>query len=148
MVNHEQYMELALEEARQAALRGEVPVGAVMVRRGIVIAAAGNTREGNNDPLGHAEITVIREASHLLGDWRLDGCTLYVTLEPCPMCAGAIVNARVDRVVYGACDPAAGCVGSRIHLFDLGFNHRPLVTTGVLAQECGQVLRDFFGDKR
>lgn len=148
MINHELYMELALEQAVQAAALGEVPVGAVLVHNGIVIAQAGNTRETRQDPMGHAELTAIRTASQILGRWRLTGCTLYVTLEPCPMCAGAIVNARIDHLVYGAADPAAGCVGSRIHLFDLDFNHRPRVTTGVLADRCGALLKDFFEEKR
>ncbi|MEG2086923.1 MAG: tRNA adenosine(34) deaminase TadA [Angelakisella sp.] len=148
MVNHEQYMELALAEAEAAAARGEVPVGAVLVHNGIVIAQAGNTREGDGDALGHAELTVLRQGCRVLGDWRLVGCTLYVTLEPCPMCAGAMVNARIDRVVYGAADPAMGCVGSKIHLFDLDFNHRPLVTTGVLAERCTALLKAFFETKR
>lgn len=148
MTDHEGYMELALAQARLAQARGEVPVGAVLVRDGQVIAACGNTREGDSDPLGHAEINVIREGCRILGDWRLSDCTLYVTLEPCPMCAGAIVNARLHKLVYGASDPAAGCVGSRIHLFDLDFNHRPLVTTGVLSEQCGALLTNFFRAKR
>ena len=148
MVDHESYMELALAEARHAGARGEVPVGAVLVRHGIVIAGAGNTRELENDPLGHAELNVIRQGCRILGDWRLTGCTLYVTLEPCPMCAGAILNARLDKVVYGAADPVMGCLGSRIHLFDLDMGVRPLVTPGVLAEPCGQLLRAFFETRR
>lgn len=148
MTDHNIYMELAIAEAEKAAARGEVPVGAVMVRDGIVIAAAGNTREAANDPLGHAELSVIAAASRILGDWRLSGCTLYVTLEPCPMCAGAIMGARVDRVVYGAPDPTMGCVGSRIHLFDLDMGYRPLVTTGVLAERCSELMRGFFESRR
>lgn len=148
MIDHEGYMALALEQARLAGQRGEVPVGAVLVRGGELLAACGNTREADGDPLGHAELNAIREGSRLLGDWRLRDCTLYVTLEPCPMCAGAIVNARITKLVYGAADPAMGCVGSRIHLFDLDFNHRPLVTTGVLAKECAALLTDFFKERR
>lgn len=148
MQNHDTYMQLALEQARLAAARGEVPVGAVLVRHGIVIAAGGNTREQDNDPLGHAEINVIRQGCRVLGDWRLSGCTLYVTLEPCPMCAGAILNARLDKVVYGAPDPVMGCLGSRIHLFDLDMGTRPLVTPGVLAEECGALVSDFFAARR
>lgn len=141
-------MALALEQAKLALARGEVPVGAVLVRGGEVIAACGNTREQDRDPLGHAEINAIREGCRILGDWRLSDCTLYVTLEPCSMCAGAIANARLRKLVYGAADPVAGCVGSRIHLFDLDFNHRPLVTTGVLAEQCGALLTAFFREKR
>lgn len=148
MTDHEHYMALALEQAKLALDCGEVPVGAVLVRGGEVIAAGGNTRERDSDPLGHAEINVIREGCRITGDWRLSDCTLYVTLEPCPMCAGAILNARLYKLVYGAADPAAGCVGSRIHLFDLDFNHRPLVTPGVLADRCGALLTDFFKKKR
>lgn len=148
MTDHEKYMTIALEEAKLAAVRGEVPVGAVLVRDGQVLAAAGNTREGDSDPLGHAEINVIRQAALTLGDWRLNGCVLYVTLEPCAMCAGTIVNARIDRVVYGCGDPAAGCVGSRIHLFDLDLGCRPLVTAGVMERQCRELLQDFFARRR
>ncbi|MEG0752765.1 MAG: nucleoside deaminase, partial [Angelakisella sp.] len=123
MTEQEQYMTLALEQARLAQSRGEVPVGAVLVQNGQVLAACGNTREQENDPLGHAEIKVIQEGARILGDWRLTGCTLYVTLEPCPMCAGAILNARIQKVVYGASDPAAGCLGSRIHMFDMDLGY-------------------------
>ena len=148
MVRHEPFMEEALKEARAAGEEGEVPVGAVLVKDGRIIARGGNTRERDRDPLGHAEINVIRQGCALLRSWRLTGCTLYVTLEPCPMCAGAILNARLDRVVYGASDPAAGCVGSKIHLFDLDFNCRPLVTPGILADQCAALLRDFFAVRR
>lgn len=148
MTDHESYMQLALAEAEAAAARGEVPVGAVLVRGGIVIAAAGNTREQLSDPLGHAELNVLAAGSRILGDWRLSGCTLYVTVEPCAMCAGAIVNARIDRVVYGASEPVTGCVGSRIHLFDLDLGHRPLVTAGVLAERCGTLMTNFFAGQR
>ena len=148
MIRHEPFMEEALKEAHAAALEGEVPVGAVLVKDGQIIARGHNTRERDQDPLGHAEINVIRQGCALLHSWRLTGCTLYVTLEPCPMCAGAILNARLDRVVYGASDPAAGCVGSKIHLFNLDFTCRPLVTTGILADQCAQVLRVFFAVRR
>ncbi|MEG1943686.1 MAG: nucleoside deaminase, partial [Angelakisella sp.] len=125
LIDNEYYMSLALAEARLAGKRGEVPVGAVLVRRGEIIAACGNTREEEHDPLGHAEINVIRAGCRVLGDWRLSDCTLYVTLEPCSMCAGAILNARVAKVVYGAADPVAGVLGSRLHLFDLDLGFRP-----------------------
>ena len=145
---HRVFMEMALEEARCAGARGEVPVGAVLVKNGVVIARGGNTREEAGDALGHAELEVIREGCRVLGGWRLSGCTLYVTLEPCPMCAGACLNARLDRVVYGAADPAAGCLGSKINLFDLDFAQRPRIVAGVLEEECGRLLADFFADKR
>lgn len=148
MTEQEQYMTLALEQARLAQSRGEVPVGAVLVQNGQVLAACGNTREQDNDPLGHAEIKVIQEGARILGDWRLTGCTLYVTLEPCPMCAGAILNARIQKVVYGASDPAAGCLGSRIHMFDMDLGYRPLVTAGVLAEQCGALMSEFFKERR
>ena len=148
MTNHEAFMREAIAEARMAEARGEVPIGAVLVRDGVVIARSGNTRENDRDVLGHAEIKVLQEGCRVLGSWRLSGCTLYVTLEPCPMCAGAILNARVERVVYGAADPAAGCVGSKINLFALDFNHTPLVRAGVLEGECAQLLRDFFARRR
>ena len=144
----EKYMTMALEEAQKAYDRGEVPVGAVIVKDDVVIARAGNTREELQDPFGHGEMNVIAIASKKLGSWRLTGCTLYVTLEPCPMCAGAIVNARMDKVVYGAKDPDGGCVGSKIHLFDLDFNHRPLVKHGVCEEACREILQDFFKKRR
>ena len=134
-------MNLALQEARKAQALGEVPVGAVMVRGDQVVGRGYNRREVDQDALAHAEVLAIAEACRALGSWRLDDCTLYVTLEPCPMCAGAILNARVKRVVYGASDPKAGSVGSLIHLFELPFNHRPAVTTGVLEEQCSQMLR-------
>jgi tRNA(adenine34) deaminase len=139
------YMALALEEARRAAAEGEVPIGAVMVCDGTVVARGRNARESAADPTAHAEMIAIREAAEKLGRWRLSDCTLYVTLEPCPMCAGALVNARIERLVYGAADPKAGAVGT---LFDLSadtrLNHRYEVTAGVLEAECGQILKDFF----
>lgn len=143
------FMEQALEEARQAAAIGEVPVGAVVVRGGQVLARAHNTREIENDPTAHAELVAMREASRMLGSWRLQGCTLYVTLEPCFMCAGAIVNARPDRVVFGAMDPKAGASGSLADvLADVRLNHQPEVTRGVLAEACGAILKDFFREAR
>ncbi len=139
----------ALELAREAAVAGEVPVGAVVVRAGVVVGSGANRTIRNNDATAHAEMLAIREASCALGSWRLDGCTLYVTLEPCAMCAGALVLSRVDRVVFGAWDPKAGMSGSVGDLLrHPQLNHRPDVTAGVLEGECGQVLRDFFSDRR
>lgn len=148
VLDDEKFMLQALAEAEKAAGRGEVPVGAVIVCNGKVIARAGNTRERDNDALGHAEINVIRQACEALQTWRLTGCTLYVTLEPCPMCAGAILNARIDRVVYGAADEAGGCLGSKIHLYELGFNHRPVVKRGVMEERSLEILRVFFNKIR
>ncbi len=140
-----QFMQEALEEARQAAEVGEVPVGAVVVHGSQIITRAHNTRELENDPTGHAELSAMREASRLLRSWRLVGCTLYVTLEPCFMCAGAIINARVDRVVFGASDPKAGAVVSLANvLADERLNHAPEVVAGVEAEDCGDLLREFF----
>lgn len=143
------YMALALEQARMAAAEGEVPIGAVIVCDGVVVSHGRNARETAADPTAHAELLAVREASVRLGRWRLTGCTLYVTLEPCPMCAGALVNARIDRLVFGAADPKAGAVGTLYDLStDLRLNHRFDVTSGVLEEECGQVLKDFFRELR
>jgi tRNA(adenine34) deaminase len=145
----EAFMQEALEEAAQAAEIGEVPVGAVVVHRGLVIARAHNRREVDQDPTAHAEILVLREAAELLGQWRLEGCTLYVTLEPCFMCAGGIVNARVPRLVYGAKDPKAGAVGSLANVpGDERLNHRAEIVAGVLAEPCGRILKQFFAARR
>ncbi|TWT47291.1 tRNA adenosine(34) deaminase TadA [Botrimarina hoheduenensis] len=143
------YMQRALDEARAAAAEGEAPVGAVIVSRGEIIAAAHNLRETLRDPTAHAEMIAITQAAESLGAWRLEGCTLYVTLEPCPMCAGAIVQARVPRVVYGAIDPKAGAAQSLYQLLtDERLNHRVDVTAGVLAEPCGEILREFFRARR
>ena len=139
-----EFMDQALELARQAAAAGEVPVGCVIVRRGQVVGRGRNRREGDKTALGHAELEAIRDACQTLGGWRLWECTLYVTLEPCPMCAGAIVNARIPRVVYGASDSKCGAVRSVCGLFDMKFNHHPSVEAGVLEEECGQLLTEFF----
>ncbi|GAA4591435.1 tRNA adenosine(34) deaminase TadA [Planotetraspora phitsanulokensis] len=143
-------MRLALAEAVRAGQRGEVPVGAVVVDRdGSVLSAAGNDREASGDPTAHAEVLALRAAAEAAGQWRLSGCTLLVTLEPCTMCAGAAVLARVDRVVYGAADEKAGAAGSLWDVIrDRRLNHRPEVVMGVLADECAAVLRDFFADRR
>lgn len=139
------WMELALEEARRAESIGEVPIGAVIVCDGEVVGCGANRREIDRDPLAHAEILAIREAAKRVGGWRLTGCTLYVTLEPCAMCAGALVASRVDRLVFGASDPKAGYCGSLGNLVeDVRLNHRLEVRAGVLAEECGELLRRFF----
>ena len=148
MTLDEQYMREALAEAALAAAEGEVPVGAVLVKDGEIIARGHNQREQKQTALSHAEMEAIQAGCEALKSWRLSGCTLYVTLEPCPMCAGAIINARIDRVVYGAADEKAGSVGSLIHLFAVDYNHTPRVTTGVLAEECGRILADFFENLR
>jgi tRNA(adenine34) deaminase len=142
-------MSLAFAEARSAELRGETPIGATLVRGGAVIASAGNRTRELADPTAHAEMLVIRDAAARLGSERLAGCDLYVTLEPCAMCAGAIVLARVGRVVYGATDPKAGACGSVLDVLgEPRLNHRPVVAAGLLAAECGGLLSDFFASRR
>ena len=141
---HEKYMRQALDLARQAAACGEVPVGCVIVKDGAVVGRGRNRREERQAAWSHAEMEAMAQANRALGTWRLDGCTLYVTLEPCPMCAGAIINARIPRVVFGAPDPKAGSCGSVTDLFALPYNHRPACEGGVLEEECAQLLRDFF----
>jgi len=144
-VEHEKFMIAAIEEAGKAAAIGEVPIGAVVVRNGEIVGRGYNLRETQKDPTLHAEMIAIREASEKLGGWRLIGCTLYVTLEPCPMCAGAIVQSRIEQVVYGARDPKAGCAGTLMNLLEEPrFNHQVPVIEGVLAEECAQMLKDFF----
>ena len=147
-MTHEALMRQALEEAQKAFDEGEIPVGAVIARKGEVIARAHNLREQTGDPTAHAEMLVIRQAAQRLGGRRLNECTLYVTLEPCPMCAGAIVNARIPRVVYGAGDPKAGACGSVCSLFSMAFNHHPQVESGVMEEEAAALLRDFFRELR
>lgn len=142
-------MERAIACAEQAAAAGEVPVGAVLYRDGAIIAEASNVRERDADPTAHAELVAIRDAARALGAWRLEGCSLAVTLEPCPMCAGAILQARVPRVVWGAADPKAGAVESLYRLFeDARLNHRVEHVGRVLADECGRILSDYFRGKR
>lgn len=149
MDGNEQYMRIALDEARQAAEIGEVPIGAVVVCDGEVIAKAHNWREIWGDPTAHAELIAIREASQRLGGWRLSDCDLYVTLEPCPMCAGAIMLARIRTLYYGAADAKGGAVSSKLHTLEPGlWNHHPAVEGGVLADECGMILKDFFRELR
>jgi tRNA(adenine34) deaminase len=146
---HDRWMRLALEEARAAAAEDEVPVGATVVAAGRVVASAHNQREQLEDPTAHAEMIAITQAASALGSWRLERCTLYVTLEPCPMCAGAILQARVPVVVWGALDPKAGAVETLYRLFDdPRLNHRVDHVGHVLADECGRVLSDFFRGKR
>lgn len=145
----EKYMHLALAEARAALEHNDVPIGAVIVREKAVIARAHNQRELLQDPTAHAEVIALTQASAALGTWRLTGCTLYVTLEPCVMCAGALVLARIDRLVYGAEDPKAGACASLYRITeDERLNHRITPTAGVLAAECGEILREFFRAKR
>ena len=139
-----QFMEAALELAKEAAADGEVPVGCVIVRKGEIVGRGRNRREINKSALAHAEIEAISDACRTLGGWRLWECTLYVTLEPCPMCAGAILNARIPRVVYGASDAKCGAVRSVCSLFSMEFNHHPQVEAGILETECAEVLTEFF----
>ena len=142
-------MGLAIERAREAEGHGDVPIGAIVARDGEPLAAAGNERELRRDPTAHAEILAIRAAAEALGGWRLPGTTLYVTLEPCAMCAGAIVLARIPEVVFGTPDPKAGAAGSVLDvLAEPALNHRPEVTGGVMEAECSTLLRDFFHSRR
>jgi tRNA(adenine34) deaminase len=148
-VDDERLMRLALAEARRCLDHDDVPIGAVVSREGEVLAAAGNQREVAHDPTAHAEILALRGAASAVGSWHLDGCTLTVTLEPCAMCAGALVLSRLDRVVFGAADPKAGFAGSLGNLLqDPRLNHAVAVTDGVLAEECGELLRSFFRERR
>ena len=145
----EKFMALALEEAARAAELGEVPIGAVVVHDGEVIARAGNRRETDADPAAHAEFSALMQASRVLGRWRLTGCTVYVTLEPCLMCAGLMVNSRIDRCVFGAPDPKGGAVGTLYDVsHDARLNHEFEVEGGVLEAECAEVLRAFFKRRR
>ncbi len=142
-------MREALKEAKKAYSTYEVPVGAIVVHRGEIISRGYNKRESMKDPLAHAEIIAIKRASELLGGWRLIDCTMYVTLEPCAMCAGAIINSRIDRVVIGTRDPKRGCCGSVIDLLNHPkFNHRPKVDFGILEEECSSILSTFFKELR
>lgn len=149
-MNDAYYMDAALLLAQKAFDAGEVPVGAVVVRQsdGRIIGEGRNSREIDRSPISHAEIIAIEKASRFMGGWRLSGCTLYVTLEPCPMCAGAIINSRIDRVVFGAYDPKSGSCGSKTDIFSLGFNHRPLCEGGVMRERCSALLTNFFKGKR
>ena len=148
MLRDEKFMMLALEQARFAAADGETPVGAVCVKGDTVVSVGRNRRETGRDALAHAELEAIREACRALGGWRLWQCELYVTLEPCPMCAGAIINSRIKRVVYGAKDPKAGSCSSVVNLFELPYNHKPEVEGGCLEAECSELLTGFFRELR
>lgn len=148
MTLDERYMTVALELAQAASDEGEVPVGAVVVKDGVIIGIGRNRREKEKNALAHAELEAIHAACRHLGGWRLSGCTLYVTLEPCPMCAGAIINARIERVVQGVADPKSGSCGSLVNLFELPYNHRPALTSGVLEEACRDILQQFFKNLR
>lgn len=147
-MDHQTYMARALELAAQAAQVGDVPVGCVIVRDGEIIGEGRNRREENGDATAHAELEAIRDACQRVGSWRLHGCTLYVTLEPCPMCAGGIINARIEQVRYGAKDEKAGACGSVLNLFEERFNHKPRIYRGPMKNECGRILQDFFEELR
>ncbi len=145
----EKYMKEALKEANKAYKLGEVPIGCVIVYEGKIIGRGYNRRNTDKTTLAHAEISAIKKASKIIGDWRLEGCTLYVTLEPCQMCSGAIIQARIDRVVMGSMNPKAGCAGSLLNILENeSFNHQALVTRGVLKDECSEILVKFFKELR
>ncbi len=143
-----EFMREALRLAKEAASEGEAPIGAVIVRDGKIVGTGRNRREKDKNALGHAEIEAIDNACKALGGWRLIGCTMYVTLEPCPMCAGAIINSRIERVVFGAYDKKAGSCGSVTNLFELPYNHKPELVGGVLEEECSFALTEFFKNLR
>lgn len=149
MKSHEDYMEIALRLAQEARENGEIPVGAIIVVNGEIIAEARNEKETRGDATAHAEILALQRAAAGMGHWRLADATMYVTLEPCTMCAGAMVQARLGRLVFGAYDPKAGAAGSVVDIVDHpAFNHQIIVKSGVMADECGQILKDFFNSKR
>jgi tRNA(adenine34) deaminase len=149
MKSHEDYMEIALRLAQEAGENGEIPVGAIIVLNGEIIAEARNEKEIRGDATAHAEILALQRAAETMGHWRLSDATMYVTLEPCAMCAGAMVQARLGRLVFGAYDPKAGAAGSVVDLVDHpAFNHQVIVKSGVMADKCGQILKDFFNSKR
>jgi tRNA(adenine34) deaminase len=148
MKENERFMRMALTMAERAKKKDEVPVGAVIVQNGKVLAHACNMREKNKNPMAHAEILAIQKAAKKLGGWRLPNCSIYVTLEPCPMCAGAIINARIDNVYFGAYDSKAGAFGSLYNLSEGKLNHTPSVTGGILEQECASILSNYFKAKR
>ena len=146
----EAYMQIALELARQSYEINEVPVGAIVVKKstGKIIGKGYNRREIDKNPLAHAEIAAIKQAAETLGGWRLLDCDIYVTLEPCPMCCGAIINSRIERVIFGAFDSKSGSVESIINMFDLPFNHKPKIVSGIMQKECSEILSDFFTELR
>ncbi len=142
--SYEYFMEKALEEAKKSELEEEVPIGAVVVFENQIISTGRNKRETTKNALHHAEIEAIYKACKKLNRWRLIGCSIYVTLEPCPMCAGAIINSRIEKVVYGTSDPKAGSCGTIVNLFDLPYNHKPIVVKDILKTECSSILTEFF----
>ncbi len=149
MDTDEKYMREAVAQAKRAYRRQETPIGCVIVYQDKVIARGSNKRNGKKNTLAHAEILAIHKASRVIGDWRLEDCTMYVTLEPCPMCAGAIVQARIPRVVIGSMNPKAGCAGSVLNILQTsGFNHQVEITSGVLGEECSQLMTNFFRELR
>ena len=149
MEDFERYMLEALKEASLAVLEDEVPIGCVIVKDGEIIAKAHNQRDKTNNPLGHAEVLAIKKASEILKDWQLVNCELYVTIEPCLMCAGAIIQSRIKRVIYGAPDLKGGAFGSSINVLDASnINHRPEIVKGILESECSQIIKDYFKSKR
>ena len=148
MTHDEKFMLLAIEQAEKARELGEVPIGAVIVKDGEVVGTGFNRRETGKNALYHAEIIAIDDACRRLGGWRLWQCEMYVTMEPCPMCAGAIINSRIKRIVYGCCDMKAGSVKSVIDLFELPYNHKPVYEGGIMAEECSQMLSSFFRQLR
>lgn len=142
-------MSLALDEAKKALLVDEVPVGAVIIKDGVIIGRGYNLRESKKSALAHAEIMALEEAFKYIGGWRLNGCSMYVTLEPCPMCAGAILQARLDRLIFGAFDPKSGACGSKLNLIsDFEWNHKVEIDGGLLDDECGEILKTYFREKR
>ena len=149
LTEDEKYMKEALKEAKKAYKLGEVPIGCVIVYEGKIIGRGYNRRNTDKTTLAHAEISAIKKASKIIKDWRLEGCTLYVTLEPCQMCSGAIIQARIDRVVMGSMNPKAGCGGSLLNILEHdAFNHQALVTRGILEEECSEILTRFFKELR
>ena len=149
MTDQERFMKEAIRQAKKARALEEVPIGCVIVHEGKIIARGYNRRNTDKNTLSHAELNAIRKASKKLGDWRLEGCTMYVTLEPCRMCAGALVQSRIDEVVIGSMNPKAGCAGSVLNLLEVeGFNHKVKITRGVLEEECSTMLSDFFKELR
>lgn len=147
-MNHTEYMSIALEEAQKAYSKKEVPIGAIIVKDGEVIARAHNLRVETEKSTAHAEIIAIEKANEILGSWRLDSCTMYVTIEPCPMCAGAIIQSRISEVFYGATDLKAGSHTSVVNLFDKSYNHKVKISGGLLEKECGEIMSKFFQDLR
>jgi len=149
MSKDEKYMRIALKEAQKAALLDEVPVGAIIVKDDKILARGHNLREKTNDPTSHAEVNVVRKASKKLNSWRLEGCTIYVTVEPCSMCAGTLLQCRIGRIVYGAKDPKGGAIESSLELFNAkNINHHPKIMGGVLEKECSSIISKYFRAKR